>query len=190
VLTGNGRAFSAGADRSLLEDGPSVDRELAGDEFRSMLDTLDRCDKPIIAAVNGLAVGIGCTLLLHCDLVLMAATARLLFPFTALGIVPEAASSALLPRRARWGDTLWAMLSSEWIEASSALDMGIAWRVVADEDLVDETDRVAGILASRDPAAVAATKRLLVSGRADIVREAMDREAAEMRTLIDHGPSD
>jgi enoyl-CoA hydratase/carnithine racemase len=184
VLTGAGRAFSAGADRSLVDGTAHPDElTLAGDEFNALLETVDRCDKPIIAAVNGVAVGIGCTILLHCDLVLMAESARARLPFTSLGIVPEAGSSTLLPARARWGDTMWAMLSSEWIDASTALAMGLVWRVVADNQLLEDTERAAATIAALDPAAVAATKRLLIAGRADVIRAAMDRERAAMQTL-------
>jgi enoyl-CoA hydratase/carnithine racemase len=168
-----------------LVDGTATpeDHALAATEFASMLRAFDACDKPLLAAVNGLAVGLGSTLLLHCDLVLLAASARLRFPFTALGIVPEAGSSALLPSQARWGDAMWAMLSSEWLDAPTALAMGLAWRVVPDDDLVAETARVAAVIAAHDPAAVAATKRLLIAGRAAIIEAAMDRELAEMSQL-------
>lgn len=190
VLTGNGRAFSAGADRSLVDGTATADdRARAADEFAAMFDAIDRCDTPILAAVNGVAVGVGCTLLLHCDLVLLAESARLRLPFTALGIVPEAGSSALLPARARWADTVWAMLSSEWMDAAAAHAMGLAWRVVADAELEARTGEAAATLAALDPAAVAATKRLLTAGRADVVRAAMDRELEAMRSLHDRaGP--
>ncbi len=185
VLTGRGRAFSAGADRSLLDGTADADgRATAGAEFDGMLDAFGRCEKPILAAVNGLAVGIGCTLLLHCDLVLLAASARLRLPFTALGIVPEAGSSALLPARVRWSDAVWALLSSEWIDAPAALAMGLAWRMVDDDALLTEAATAAATIAAQDPAAVAATKRLLGAGRADVVRAAMAREQAEMGRLL------
>ncbi len=185
VLTGAGRAFSAGADRSLLDETtPIADRHLASTEFGGMLDAIDRCDKPIVAAVNGLAVGIGCTILLHCDLVLVAHSARFRMPFTALGIVPEAGSSALLPLRARWGDAAWAMLSSEWFDGAAAVSMGLAWRSVPDADLVGEATAVASTIAALDSASVTATKRLLVAGRAEVARAAIDREMAAMALLV------
>ena len=187
VLTGSGRAFSAGADRSLLDGtAASGDHKRAAEEFGPMLEAIAGCEKPILAAVNGLAVGIGCTILLHCDLVLVAESARLRFPFTALGTVPEAGSTAFPPQRASWGDALWAMLSSEWIDAAHALAMGLAWRVVPDAELLPRTEEAAAMIAAHDPAAVAATKRLLTAGRVDLVRAAMARELAEMRLL--HGP--
>jgi enoyl-CoA hydratase/carnithine racemase len=188
VLTGNGRAFSAGAHRSLLDGSASPSQlQLASTEFNEMLDVLGRFDKPLIAAVNGVAVGIGCTVLLYCDLVVMNETARLRLPFTALGIVPEAGSSVLLPARARWPDAVWAMLSSEWIDAQKAYDMGIAWRVVPDSKLAATAAEAASAIAALDPAAVSATKRLLTAGRADTARAAIDRELAEMAALFGRG---
>ncbi len=185
VLTGSGRAFSAGADRSLL-DGSASPAELqeAGTAFNGLLETLVAFEKPVLAAVNGLAVGIGCTMLLHCDLVIIAESARLRFPFTALGLVPEAGSSALLPARARWADAMWSMLSSEWVDAAAAVEMGLAWCAVPDAELRERTQRAAVTIAAHDPAAVAATKRLLLSGRAEVFRAAMARELAEMNKLL------
>lgn len=185
VLTGTGRAFSAGADRSLLDGtASSTDRELAATEFGAMLEAVGGCEKPIVVAVNGLAIGIGCTVLLYCDLVLVAESARLRLPFTALGIVPEAGSSTLLPARARWGDTAWAMLSSEWLDAPAALALGLAWRVVPDAGLLEEAAATAATIAALDPAAVAATKRLLIAGRAAAARSAMEREMVELAALL------
>lgn len=184
VVTGSGRAFSAGADRSLFDGSAGAgELELAAREFPAMLEAFGRCEKPVLAAVNGLAVGIGCTLLLHCDLALLAASARLRTPFTELGTAPEAASSVLLPARASVPDAVWMLLSSEWVDADQARSMGLAWRVVADDELISETARAAAVLAARDPRAVAAAKRLLSYGRADLVRAAIGREvdaAAEL----------
>lgn len=191
VLTGCGRAFSAGADRSLLgtSDG-DVDMRRAGEEFTKLLDELGGFHKPLFAAVNGLAVGVGCTILLYCDVVLVAESARLRFPFTELGIVPEAGSSVLLPARVRIADAAWVMLSSEWIDAPRAVQMGLANRMVADGDLIAQTADMAAAVAAHDPRSVVATKRLLTAGRLDAARLAIDRELAEMRTLTDPGGLD
>jgi enoyl-CoA hydratase/carnithine racemase len=184
VVTGSGRAFCAGAHRSLLDGTASV-RELqkAGTAFTAMLETLVSFEKPVLAAVNGLAVGIGCTMLLHCDLVVMAESARVRFPFTALGVVPEAGSSAMLAAHLRGADATWALLSSEWVDAAGAVEMGLAWRAVPDAELQEHTQRAATTIAAHDPDAVAATKRLLISGRAELVRAAMARELTEMTRL-------
>ena len=184
VLTGRGRAFSAGADRSLLDATLSdSERRLAGEEFGQLLETLGSFPKPLFAAVNGLAVGFACSLLLYCDVVILAETARLRFPFTALGIVPEAGSSALLPTRARWADAMWAMLSSEWIDAADAVRIGLAWRCIRDADLLEEATRASAVVAAHDPRSVAATKRLLMSGPFGEARHAIRRELDEMQAL-------
>lgn len=182
VLTGEGRAFSVGADRSLL-DGTAdpADHALAAEEFPRLLEAVGTSPTPVLAAVNGLAVGLGTTILLHCDVVLVGASARLRLPFTAMGIVPEAGSSVLLPTNPR---ARWAMLSSEWIHADAAVAMDLAWRAVPDDALAEETQRAAEVLAALDPAGVAATKRLLIDGRADAVRAAMAREHVEMARLL------
>jgi enoyl-CoA hydratase/carnithine racemase len=152
-------------------------------KFARLLDVLADLDKPLIAAVNGLAVGFGATLLLYCDVVLLAQSARLRLPFTELGIVPEAGSTALLPQRVRWPDAMWAVLSSEWVDADLALRMGLAWQVVSDSGLDDAAQVAAAKVAALKPAAVAATKRLMVAGRADQLRAAVTRELEELRAL-------
>jgi enoyl-CoA hydratase/carnithine racemase len=186
VLTGNGRAFSVGADRSLLTGLlPEAERLSAGAEFKLLLDVLATFEKPLFAAVNGLSVGFGATLLLFCDVILFAETARLRMPFTALGLVPEAGSSALFPARVRWADSMWAMLSSEWIDASAAHEMGLAWKVVPDADLTAQTAAAANVLTALDPTSVSATKRLMTEGRQRDARLAYDRELEAMHTLLE-----
>lgn len=184
VVTGRGRAFSAGADRSLLDPCSTDDaRDRAGEEFDLLLTALAQFGKPLFAAVNGLAVGFGATMLMYCDVVLLAETARLRLPFTELGIVPEAGSSALLPSRVRWADAMWSVLSSEWIDAAQAYRMGLAWRVEPDADLRHCAATAAATVAALDPQAVAATKRLMTTGRADAARQAITRELHELRAL-------
>jgi enoyl-CoA hydratase/carnithine racemase len=190
VLTGQGRAFCAGADRSLLDRAvPGAERRVAGYEFAKLLDILAAFQKPLFAAVNGVAVGFGATMLLYCDVILIAETARLRLPFTAMGIVPEAGSSALLPARTRLSDATWAMLSSEWIDAETAQQMGFAWRVIPDVDLIAETSTAAAVIAALDATAVSATKRLITKERRDVARMAIQRETSEMALLFNAPPN-
>jgi enoyl-CoA hydratase/carnithine racemase len=181
---GNGRAFSAGADRSLLDNtSTAAEMASAGEEFDELLEVLRDCEKPLLAAVNGLAVGFGCTMMLYFDLLLAAESARFRLPFTALGLLPEAGSSVLLPARVPWDEAIWALLSSERLSASKAREIGLIWRVVPDLALIAETSKVSDALAALDPASVRATKRLLTAGRADAARLAADRELIEMAKL-------
>jgi enoyl-CoA hydratase/carnithine racemase len=183
VVTGRGRAFSVGADRSLLDPTSATERQNAGDEFFRLLEVLSSFGKPLFAAVNGLAVGFGATMLLYCDVIVVAETARLRLPFTELGLVPEAGSSALLPARVRWADAMWTALSSEWIDPSEALRMGLAWRVTPDAHLREEVVEAAAKVAALDQFAVSATKRLMTAGRAESARSAIAREMEELRAL-------
>ena len=145
VITGRGRAFSAGQDMTqMMAIGQDVrgngevrtegGADTAG--FPVLMAALERFDKPLIAAVNGLGVGLGFTILAHCDLVVMADDARLRAPFCPLGVAPEAASSVLFPQRMGWQQAAWVLFSGDWISAPQALDMGIAWKLVPSDDVL------------------------------------------------------
>src|SRR5262249_36865909 len=110
VVTGSGSAFSAGQDLSEMsgEDDPG---------FGAFMDCLGGFAKPLLAAVNGVGVGFGLTLLLHCDVVYIAEGARLRPPFVTLGVVPEAASSHLLPATIGWQRAAEALFTADWIDA-------------------------------------------------------------------------
>ena len=164
VLTGNGGAFGAGQD--LKEMAQLVTGEAlpagAATGFRGLLDVLQRFDKPIVAAVNGVGVGLGFTILMHCDLVLAADDARIRVPFTELGVPPEAASSYLFPRTMGWQRAARLVFTSDWVSGPEAVELGVALACVPAARLLDE----ALALASRPswPApldALMAAKRLL-----------------------------
>ena len=181
VLTGAGRAFSAGADLDEVRR-PGGGAEL-GDAFDPMLEALTACEVPLIGAVNGVAVGLGMTLLLHCDLVLVDEGARMRAPFTAMGTAPEAASTLLLPERAGPQEAAWLLLSSEWIDADEAVRIGLAWRRCAAGTVVDRAVEAAAAIAAHPGAAVRATVRLLRAGRAEAVAATWRRERDEMTRL-------
>ena len=125
LLTGAGRAFSAGNDLKEMQ-ARITDPEMAnqGSHFTAMIDALAGFPKPLICAVNGVGVGIGTTILGYADLAFMSSTARLKCPFTSLGVAPEAASSYLLPRLIGRQNAAWLLMSSEWVSAQEALAMG------------------------------------------------------------------
>ena len=191
VLTGRGRAFSAGQDMSEMaaigqDVGGSAEATGAGAEaaFPVLLDALEVFDKPLIAAVNGLGVGLGFTILAHCDLVVMADDARLRAPFCPLGLAPEAASSVLFPDRMGWQRAAWVLLSGEWVDAPQALEMGIAWKVVPRDEVMTTAMDAAATIARWPIPSLVATKRAMLVGRADRVRAARQTEDDAFRTLI------
>lgn len=189
ILTGRGRAFSAGQDMSdMASIGEAVQGETPVDEslsgFPGLIDALEVFPKPLIAAVNGLGVGLGFTILPHCDLVLMSADARLRVPFCPLGVAPEAASSALLPMTMGWQHAAWVLFSGEWIDAAQAVKTGVAWRVCAPDALQDEAREVAAAIAKWPIPSLVATKRAMLAGRAELVKSARRQEDAAFSELI------
>src|SRR6266478_5827942 len=128
VLTGAGDVFTAGNDIMDFIAQPPVTDDSHVVRF---LKALVAFPKPIVAAVNGLAIGIGTTMLLHCDLVIAAASARFQFPFVSLGLSPEGGSSLLLPRMAGLQRASEALLWGEPFDAAAAERLGFVNEVVA-----------------------------------------------------------
>ena len=183
VLTGNGRAFSAGQD--LTEMLATRDADAEPHQFPSMLEAVTGFRKPLVAAVNGLGIGIGMTILAHCDLVLMSATARLRTPFPQLGLAPEAGSSYTFASRVGWQHAAYILLSGRWFDAQECLDMGFAWRVCSPEALEADTLAVAQELAANPIPSLIATKELmLAAGRRHDALAAHAREVDAYTTLI------
>ncbi len=181
VVTGAGSDFSAGQDLGAFAGGgpPREDGRPSG--YYGFMETLVAFDKPLVAAVRGVGVGIGATLLFHCDVVYVGESVRLRLPFVQLGLVPEAASSYLLqvwigPRRAAE-----LFFTAEWIDAVRALETGIATRVLPDEGLLEAALDKAREMARHPVSALRATKRTLRAVHARAIREALAAEEAGMR---------
>lgn len=191
VLTGAGKAFCAGTD--LLEMAETVDASQEGrpasrDGFPAFVDQLQDFPKPLLAAVNGAAVGLGFTMLAHCDVVFVSDQARLLAPFTNMGVAPEAASSYLLPRRMGRQRASVSLFTSDWISADDAVATGLAVRQCRPESLVEETMELALRIASKSLPSLMATKRLLLDAeREGIARARMleNQAFAELLALPD-----
>jgi enoyl-CoA hydratase/carnithine racemase len=141
-------------------------------------------EKPLLAAVNGVGVGLGFTLLAHCDLVFMADDARLRVPFAELGVPPEAASSYLFPRTMGWQRAAHLLFTGAWMGATEAVDTGLALAHYPSESLLAETLAVAGVIAAAPLDAVMASKRLLLATRRTEVTAARDREDAAFGELL------
>ena len=179
VITGAGRAFSAGQDlgeMGRLSAEGDHDFGNAGPGFPRFLDTLAALEKPVIAAVNGIGVGIGMTMLLHVDIAFIASTARLRAPFVPLGVVPEAAGSLLMPVVMGNQRAALKLYTGDWITADEAVECGLALRVVESDQLMAETMELALRIAKMPVASLRATKRMVVAGRIDAVRAARARE--------------
>lgn len=184
VLTGEGRAFCAGTDLGELGARNEGEQFQGRYGFPGMMDILQKFEKPFLCAVNGIAVGIGATILGHSDLVFMADDARLRCPFTSLGVAPEAASSFTFPRLLGRFDATWVLLSSEWIDAETALEMGLVWKVCPPEELMDVTLEYARVLARQPVVSLVESKRALVAPLQDQISAARARENAAFKRLL------
>ena len=174
VFTGEGETFTAGNDLADFMAGPSFQESSPVLQF---LFGLVRLEKPLFAAVNGAAIGVGSTMLLHCDLVYAADTARFHLPFVNLGLVPEAASTLLLPQSAGDRRAAELLLFGEPFDAVAARDAGLVNEVVPAASLADRVQARAAALAAKPPQAVRETKRLLREPRRAAVEDAIRREA-------------
>jgi enoyl-CoA hydratase/carnithine racemase len=129
-----------------------------------------------LAGVKGAAIGIGTTMLMHCDAVVAGRSARFGLPFARLGLVPEAGSSVLFPLIAGRTRASWLMLSGEQFGADEAKEMGLVTRVADDGDVDGAVATMCGALAELPPKALANTKRLLKARFADLVDRALEEE--------------
>ncbi|MCY3979574.1 MAG: enoyl-CoA hydratase, partial [Chloroflexi bacterium] len=170
TLTGSGDSFCAGNDLNTFLEDPGSD---AAARF---IKAIAKARAPIVAAVNGVAVGVGLTMLLHCDLVYAAADAKFNFAFIDLGLLPEAASSYLLPRMLGYAGAAELLMLGEAFSAEKARDCGIVNQVVAADALEELAQSKAEQLAAKPPEALRQTKMLLRSGNAKAVEETMALE--------------
>jgi enoyl-CoA hydratase/carnithine racemase len=160
VLRGEGDMFTAGND--VGEFAMMATGAFKGERHVSrFLEAITRSTQPLVAAVQGRAVGIGTTMLLHCDFVLLAEDAQLSTPFVSLALVPEAASTMLMPLRIGHARAYEMFALGETMDAKTALQLGIANRVVPLEKLHAEAAAIAERLARQPAGSLAATKRLM-----------------------------
>lgn len=165
LIEGAGDAFTAGNDLADFQAGPPRGTDTPVARF---LQAILNAEKPLIAAVGGVAVGVGLTMLLHCDIVIVSERAMLQAPFVDLGLVPEAGSSLLLPRLVGSALASDMFLTGRRLSGEEAVRFGLASRLVPHAALGDEARQVARAVAAKAPAAVKSTKALLRRGREEV----------------------
>lgn len=173
LIHGQANCFTSGND---VQDFLAPTRGPAASPAAGFLRAISTAQKPLVAAVGGPAVGIGTTLLLHCDLVYAAPNARLQMPFVPLGLLPEAASSLLLPAMAGYRRAAEMLLLGGPFGADKALAAGIVTEIVPEGELLERGRQAALALAALPPASVRMTKALMKRGLAPAVQERMSEE--------------
>lgn len=184
VITGQPGIFTAGNDvEDFLKNPPQgTDSPVA-----QFMEQLRVAEKPVIAAVTGMAIGIGTTLLLHCDLVYAAENARFAMPFTQLGLCPEFASSLLMPRLAGYQHAAEKLLLGEAFTAAEAQQLGLVNKVFAADELQAHVAQQAAKLVALPAASVRATKRLMKAELAAPIQAAMQAEMQDFSRML-RGP--
>jgi enoyl-CoA hydratase/carnithine racemase len=181
VFQGHETIFSSGNDIGDFLSRPPATPEAPVFQFLRALSTFP---KPVLAAVCGPAVGIGTTMLFHCDLVYAGDNAAFSMPFVNLGLCPEAASSHLAPMRMGYGRAAEALLLGEPFMAEAALEMGLVSRIVPPSEAAALARRQAIKLASKPLASIIETKRLMKKSQAGVVAERMQEEGASFERLL------
>ncbi|HEX4467711.1 MAG TPA: enoyl-CoA hydratase [Solirubrobacteraceae bacterium] len=189
VITGGGRAFSSGADLKDVSGGettengrPDVYKTLT-ERYHPIMVGIREMGKPVLASVNGPAVGIGCSLALCCDLILAAESAYFLLAFVNIGLVPDGGSSLFVPTRIGMARATEMAMLGERIAAAKALEWGLINRVVPDGDLKSATAELAARLAAGPTRSYAGTKRQLNSWLYSRMDEQLELEAQIQREM-------
>ena len=190
VLTGAGRAFSAGADLTDMDRSlPAGERPAGqrssddGNPFGRLQAAAENFPKPLVAAVNGVGVGLGFTILGYCDFTFIARSARLRAPFTELGLSPEASSSFLFPLRMGWQNAARALLAGDWFDAQRAVDCGLAMEVCDDDVVLPAAFAFAAEVAAGPLESLMATKNLMLDAYRDILARTRQRETETLARL-------
>jgi enoyl-CoA hydratase/carnithine racemase len=181
VFQGHETIFSAGNDIGDFLNAPPATNESPVFRFLRGISTFP---KPVIAAVCGPAVGIGTTLLFHCDLVYAGDNAAFSMPFVNLGLCPEAASSYLAPQLMGYGRAAEALLLGEPFMAEAALEMGLISRIVPPAEVAALAQRQAQKLAAKPLSSLIETKRLMKKGQAPVVAERMLEEGVSFGRML------
>lgn len=171
VLTGEGAHFTAGNDIVDFMDNPPTSESSEVGEF---LSALLNFPKPLLAAVNGNAVGVGTTMLLHCDVVVAGPTAKFSMPFASLGLVPEAGSSFLFPQLVGYQRAARIFMTGESFGADEAIEMGLV--TSCESDPLAKAKEIAALIAEQPPQAIINTKALLKARTHDAVAAVMKAE--------------
>ena len=184
VITGEGKAFVAGADIAEMVGMNSAEGEAFSKAGQATFRSFETLEIPVIAAVNGFALGGGCELAMACDIRIASSAAKFGQPEVSLGLVPGYAGTQRLPRLAGLGNALYMLLSGEMISAEEALRMGLVQKVVEPDQLMPEVMKLAQKIASKGPKAVRKAKKLARAALQEGFEKGSALEAGEFGTLF------
>ncbi len=183
LLAGAGDAFSSGADLSGADAHESLDVS-ALDRANRIIRAIVGLDKPVVAAVNGIAAGVGCSAALACDLVIAKQSAAFLLAFARIGLMPDGGASATVAASIGRARAMRMALLGEALPAQEAYDAGLVSHLVPDDEFDAVVAKVVGRLASGPPLAYAATKRAVNAATLARLDDALERERTGQTLLL------
>jgi len=178
IITGEGKAFCAGQDlgEAIDENGPEL-KEIVDKHYNPMISKIRTIEKPIIAAVNGIAAGAGANIALACDIVIANESASFIQAFSKIGLIPDSAGTFFLPRLIGMQKAAALMMTGDKISAEEAEKMGMIYKAVSNEDFESETNKIAGKLAKMPTKAMGLTKRALNKSYSNTLEEQLAFES-------------
>ncbi len=177
LITGAGKGFSAGQDLAEAADpaGPGMERILA-EHYNPIVRRIRALEKPVVAAVNGVAAGAGANIALCCDVVVAAASASFLQAFSKIGLIPDSGGTFFLPRLIGWQKASALMLLAEKIDAAEAERLGMVYKVFADDHFAENARRIARFLAEMPTRGLALAKQALQASFSQSLEEQLHLE--------------
>lgn len=177
VLTGSGKAFCAGQDLAEATDpnGPPL-QSIVAEHYNPIILKIRNIEKPVIAAVNGVAAGAGANIALACDLVFAAESASFIQAFSKIGLIPDSGGTFMLPRLIGWQKATALMMTAEKVMAADAEKMGMIYQVVADADLMNHVSVFAKQLAQMPTKGLGLTKKALDASFTNTLEEQLKVE--------------
>lgn len=177
MITGNGKAFCAGQDLAEAVEDNGITVERAVDEhYNPMVKLLREVQKPVIAAVNGVAAGAGANVALACDVVVATKSASFIQAFSKIGLVPDSGGTYTLPRLIGFGKASALMMLGDKIGAEEAERMGMIYKAIDDETFIEEADKLASQLANMPTKGLAYTKNLLNQSMTNSLEDQLEQE--------------
>ena len=187
VITGDGKAFVAGADIAEMVNKNGQEGTEFSELGQNTFSSFGKMDIPVIAAINGFALGGGLELAMGCDFRIASTKAKFGQPEVNLGLIPGYAGTQRLPRLTGMGDALYLLMTADMIGAEDALRIGLVQRVFEPEALMEETMKIAGIIASKGSQAIKKVKKVVREGMESSFCEGEKLEAKEFGTLFGEG---
>ncbi len=185
-ITGAGKAFSAGQDISELVGENRIEiKQILAEHYNPIVTRIRKLEKPVIAAVNGVAAGAGANIALCCDVVVAAAGASFIQAFSKIGLIPDSGGTYFLPRLIGWQKASALAMLGDKVPASEAERIGMIYKVIADEQFETESKKIVAILAAMPTKGLAYTKQLLnMSFHTDYMEQLAEEDVFQQRAAI------